>query len=175
MRIARLLLVVSGVTALAFGACGGGTGTGAAGGSGGRGTGGTGGACNASPCSLALYNLVQSCAPSGACTFQIGSTMIATCYANGVKVFTSIADNSVRLTKPDGTTCLTETVVPSASDPTTFEITYKDASGATLATGTSNSSGIVLTCDGQSFDPTTCPSGSGGAGGSPSCVQGTCQ
>lgn len=108
---------------------------------------------------------------------------MSTCYSNGVKVFTtqSATGGGVRQTKSDGSECFAETFTTTTVNRiTNFSIVYKDGSGATLATGASDSNGtLILSCDGQSFNPDSCPSngdsGAGGTGGSPNCTLGTCQ
>jgi hypothetical protein len=166
--------LVGAAAALAFAACGGGGGSG---GSGGQGGGSDGGLCaNAPPCVVALYNLSQTCPATGACTTQSQNAqgIIPTCFANGVKVYTDYAHGIIRQTKPDGISdCLFETYVGSASEPGTLELTFKDASGATIATATSSSAGVVFNCDGQSYNPAVeCP---GSGGGEPTCSLGSCQ
>jgi len=174
MTTVRFLRVVSGAAAVALAACGGGGG-GGAGGTGGGGSGGGGGLCSDAPaCVAALYNLGQSCPATGACTTQTTNNIIASCFANGVKVYVDYTHATIRQTKPDGvTTCVVETYAPNAVDPTTLDLTFKDASGATVATATSGSAGQIFDCDGQTYNPAVqCPS----AGSSePTCAPGTCQ
>jgi hypothetical protein len=165
----------------------GGSGSGGGGGSnsGTGGAGGSSGSCNPPACILSLFNLVtSSCAPAGTCVTQAAGTGFATCYSNGVKVFTgqSTEGGSIRQTKSDGTDCFTETFLTTFLDGggAIFNLTYKNASGATIATGTSDSDGkFILNCEGQSFDPASCPSdggsGGGGMGGTMTCTLGTCQ
>ena len=176
MTTKRFFFVLTGAAAVAFAACGGGSG--GAGGHGGGAGGSGGGLCaNAPPCLVALYNLGQMCPATGACTTasQNSEGIIPTCFANGVKVYTDYAHGSIRQLKPDGTDCVVETYVASAAGPaSTLDLTFKDASGATIATATSSSTGTVFTCDGQTYDPAVeCP-GSGG-GSEPTCSLGTCQ
>jgi len=176
MTTTRFVCAVSGAAALALAACGGGGGGG--GGGTGGGAGGAGGLCSDAPaCVAALYNLGQSCPATGACTTQTGPAtngVIATCFANGVKVYTDFEHGMIRQTKPDGTTtCVVETYGASASDPGTLDLTFMDANGTVIATATSNSAGQVFTCDGRTYNPAVqCPS----AGGSePTCAPGSCQ
>jgi hypothetical protein len=148
-------------------------------GKGGVGDGGVGGArdsgsCNVPACLAGAYALIQSCQGSGTCTTQTSSTTVATCWSNGVKFFDDLATDTVRQTHPDGTPCFSAMFTPSATVPEGFDVTFKDASGATIATGTQNRGGMVLTCDGQSFTY-GCGSGAGGTGGAMTCEMGSCQ
>jgi hypothetical protein len=142
---------------LAFAACGGGAKE----------------SCNVPACLADVYALIQSCQGAGTCTTQVNATSTATCWSNGVKFFDDVPTDTIRQTKPDGTDCFSATFTHSATDPNGYDVVFKDASGATIATGTQNSTGTFLTCDGQSFTY-ECASGAGGTGAT-TCAMGNCQ
>ena len=157
------------------GAAGGGGG--AAGGGGGA-AGGASGTCNYPSC---LASLATSCQPSGTCFEQVDTTTFATntCYSNGVKIITALdlTSGSATVTFKNGsTTCYTFVAAASATGAET--LTVKNAAGATIATGTSDTTGTAttITCTGGS--PVTlnaaCQGAMGGTSSSSTCTTGTC-
>jgi hypothetical protein len=115
--------------------------------------------------------------------FEVGATSTTFCYGNGTKSFLTPTSTltTLRQTFPNGTDCYTEliTTAPDAGVETAMSYTWQDGTGATIATGTKNAQGnLVITCGGQTYDFTGCPStggttGAGGTGASP-CSAGTC-
>jgi hypothetical protein len=135
-----------------------------------------GGACGNINCP-ALFALASQCTTMGACTSQVSASGVNLCYANGVKVLTTIMlsppnyTGTTRFVKPDGTTCFTIESTGMGSGMMTTS-TYKDPGGNVLATGTTTGNQTTLTCGGSTYDTTNlnCP-GSTTSGG---CTQGTC-
>ena len=158
------------------GAVGGAAGGG--GGVGGTGGGGASGSCNYPSC---LANLATSCQPSGTCVEQTDTTTFASnvCYSNGVKVITALnlTSGSATITfKKGSTTCYTFEAGVSATG--TEALTIKNASGAVIATGTSDTTGsaTTITCTGGA--PVTlnasCQDATGTGSSTSSCTTGIC-
>ena len=155
MRTFGTFLTV-GILALTAG-CGGSSSTGidggggAAGGGGGGagGGGGSAGTCNYPNC---LASLATSCEPSGTCVEQSDTATFATntCYSNGVKEISSLdmATGSATVTYKNGSTTCYSIAVGGALTGTSYTLTFKNAAGATLATGTSDGTTTTVTCTG---------------------------
>lgn len=100
-----------------------------------------------------LVELSASCEPAGACVQKAAPTGSRVCYANGVKLLSSFSAAGVsntRVTKPDGSTCYElEAQMAGTGGPLSF--TYKDASGALIATGKYDSATrkVTVTCPGE--------------------------
>ncbi len=101
-----------------------------------------GGRCDYPDC-IKMY--MDQCKPMGTCTEQSPQTGQSNkCYANGVKEFTTATSltptmGRVRLTKPDGTTCLTTEVTEGSSGgQSTFTFVFRHATGMVIATGMFN-------------------------------------
>jgi hypothetical protein len=133
------------------------------------GTGGTAGGSDAaapddtaSSCSIpCLADIDRECVPSGACMEQAAGPLgIASnrCYDNGVKILTDIAiafpASTLKIThkKADGSVCFT--VEGTVQGTTTATVTWKDAGGAAVATGTYNLTTMAATimCGDQTFN-----------------------
>jgi len=167
-------------------------------GGGGSGGGTSGGACNYPPCLTNFAAAVEDCEPSGTCVMQSGlptggSTSFSTniCYSNGVKQIASTTMDALTgsvamaiTVKKGSSTCYSMDVSGiSFADPTTGQVTmtFKDASGSTVATGTMNlgTNAMTVTCPGGqpvTLDP-SCDTSSYAAGMNPTssaCTQGTC-
>lgn len=164
------------------GAAGGGGGIsgngGMLGGNGGAGGGGGGaaGTCNYPSC---LASMATTCQPTGTCVEQSDLTTGVSnqCYANGVKVLTSfnLATQAIVLTYKNGsTTCYSLEVGASATGAET--LTVKNASGATIATGTSDGTTSTVTCSGGSAVTlnAACQGAMGGPSSTTQCTTGTC-
>jgi hypothetical protein len=130
------------------GANGGTTGGGVGGASGAGGTtgGGVPSGCNAPSC---IADLLNSCAPSGACVEQTSASGMGSnvCYANGVKMLTSfdMTTFAFSVTAKKGTT----TCWSMAASATSTGMPIKNGSGATVATLTEDAAGnSVVTCAG---------------------------
>jgi hypothetical protein len=158
---------------------------------------------NTPTCALptCLAILFAPCTPAGTCTQQnLGQGSTNTCYANGVKTYATAGfgggmgggqSSSTRVLAPDGSTCyLVETTAGGRA--MSAMVTYSDASGTVVATGTVQQGGGMgggqagITCATgavQAVD-TRClnlpgmgmggggrPGGGTGGGG---CTQGTC-
>ena len=162
----------------------GGGGTGGGGGAGGSGGGGGAGgsaACNYPAC---IANLARDCQGTGACTSQVAGFAVNICYANGVKFLTTVDVMRmvavIRVTKTDGTSTCFSVESPFSMTGASGMLTYKDAAGATVATGVQAMNGdTTITCTGQA--PVTVPAscgmmgGMGGMGGMGNqCMMGTC-
>jgi hypothetical protein len=173
------------VALLGFG-CGNSSGSGGGAGAGGaaNGTGGSsgqGGNQSVGSCNIACLNdVVSQCVPSGACTTS--QTGEGACYANGVKIDTTAVagtttpSTTTTVTRPDGNVCYS---IDQVVQPGSVTLTYKDAAGATIATGTAatETSAVTITCNGMTFALTGsgCPGASGQTDSSnPGCSAGTC-
>lgn len=157
---------------------GGGLGTGVGGSMGG--TTAPSGSCTLPSC----LSGITTCIPSGTCVEQVDTTTFASniCYSNGVKEISTLdaASGSLAVTVKQGSTTCYSIVVPlsSATGAGSETFTVKNASGQTIATGTSDSAGnTVVTCTGGTpvTIASTCSFG-GASSTSPttSCTQGTC-
>jgi hypothetical protein len=113
-----------------------------------------GGVCGDYPRCVAA--VMETCAPSGSCTIADSSEGRVTTFSNGVVRVTSTDTSNpamprdlVRVTRSDGTTtCYTvEASAPAGGNPIA---TFRDASGATLATGVARAAErtIDVTCTG---------------------------
>jgi hypothetical protein len=129
------------------------------------------------PCLQAIHDCADSRLP---CTSQSTSTGFAACFSNGAKWITSVDITSglttLRFVKSDGSLCATEAMAPQDGS-TGTSVTYKDPSGATIATGTlySGVSATIL-CGGQTYnlDFSGC-SGAGAITVPQDCQPGVCQ
>ncbi|MGA7744487.1 MAG: hypothetical protein ABSF35_24495 [Polyangia bacterium] len=130
----------------------------AGGGSGAGGIGGSAGSCNYPSC---LASLATTCVPSGSCVSQTDTTTFATntCYSNGVKEIESVNVNTttgsvtVTLTYEKGnSTCYSVDVagISAAGSGGPITMTFKNASGSTIGTGTvdSTTNAVTITCTG---------------------------
>jgi len=144
--------------------------------------------CNV-PC---LADIDRECVPSGACVEQAtGPLNIAAnrCYDNGVKILTDIAlgvpSSTMKIThkKIDGSVCFT--VEGTLQGTTMAAVTWKNAAGMPVATGTYNLSSMEanIMCGDQSFDAQATrgcgatrnlPRAPGGGGTPSSCTMGMC-
>jgi hypothetical protein len=144
-----------------------------------------GGAGGSSGCNLA--NLVATCQPSGTCTEQLTSSTAATvCYSNGVKMSismttsTSGAPSMAISVKNNSAACYSMAMSETSSGDMTM--TFKNASGTTVATLVGGTTGETVTCPGASPSAidSSCSTQAATAGslaGSSSttnCPQGTC-
>jgi hypothetical protein len=115
----------------------------------------------ASACKIpCLANIEDECVPTGACVEQAtGPLGIAAnrCYENGVKILTDIAlalpATTMKIThrKPSGEVCFT--VEGTLQGTTNATVTWKDAGGTAVATGTYNLTTMAATimCGDQTF------------------------
>ena len=187
MRTFGTFLLV-GILALAAG-CGGSSGVGdggipqggmggggGMGGNGGAGGGGSSGSCNAPSC---ISSLLTSCQTSGTCVEQTDTTTFATnqCYSNGVKVLSSfdLTSGAATVTYKNGsTTCYSISVAGLTG---TATLTVKNASGQTIATGTTdvNTNATTITCTGGQAVTlnAACDAVTGGSS-TTTCTTGTC-
>lgn len=147
-------------------------GSGGTAGAGGGAGGGTSGSCNAPSCLTSLYS---SCEPSGTCVSQTDTTTFATnsCYSNGVKEIMTIALSGIAITYKKGTsTCY------SINIDSTGAISFKNAAGSVVATGTydSTTTATTVTCTGGQAVTvnSSCDSSTMGGTSAPDCTQGTC-
>jgi len=145
-------------------------------------SGGSGGACPPTPSCFA--DLATNCQPDGTCVESSNTptdlTMpitAAQCYSNGVKVVSTISlDASSAAFKAtvskNGTTCFSEEGSLGGTDTT---ITIKNASGATVATVTTDANGdAVLSCGGKTYTvPANCDTGMTGMMGTDPTNSGT--
>ncbi len=148
-------------------------------GTGGSGTGGGAGRCDMPNC-IKMY--MDQYKPMGTCTTQSTPSSSNTCYGNGVKafvVFTSFNPLTVqqRITKPDGTVCLTtEVTVASSGNPSTATAVFRNPTGSVIATAT----GMISTATNQHPTTVTCSNGVSKVippdcnEKSPGCLSGTC-
>jgi hypothetical protein len=103
------------------------------------------------PSCLARLNAL--CEPAGACVQKATQSGSHVCYDNGVKLLFSLSAagvSSTRVTKPDGSTCY-ELEAQAAGTGRPLSFTYKDASGALIATGTYDNAmtKATVTCPGE--------------------------
>jgi len=145
-------------------------------------SGGSGGACPPTPSCLA--DLGTDCTPDGTCVessnMPTDLTMPITdaqCYSNGVKVVStiSLAGSSAAFkatVSKNGTACFSEEGSLGATD---AAITIKNASGATVATITTDASGdAVISCGGKTYTvPANCDTGMTGMMGTDPTNSGT--
>jgi len=173
------------------GSGGGGSSDGAAGlgAGGGVGLGGSGGAaaCNVPSC---LLDVITSCVPQGSCKTQISGNAFTICYANGVSQIGSFDfmsnTSTLRVTKPDGSTCWSYDMPVGATLPEKLVVDYKDGTGRTFATLTydTTTGEVAVACPGsppQSLRGACAgammPMMSGGSSAGPAmdaCSTGTC-
>jgi hypothetical protein len=107
--------------------------------------------CNVPECILRMYDLIVSCAPMGTCVEQASETGTNQCYSDGrrLSIMMSDGNGNLRLTNPDGSTCVSEDFV---NDGGTFNVVIRDASGAALGTAVTNADGFAtITCDGRTY------------------------
>jgi hypothetical protein len=124
-----------------------------------------------------MASLFASCTPSGTCVEQTDSATLSSnvCYSNGVKELFSLdmtTQAAVVTVKNGNTTCFSIEETASSSG-TTTNLTFKNASGQTIATGTNNGATTTITCTGSqpvtldaSCDPTS--------GATTDCTTGSC-
>lgn len=155
---------------------------GGVGGTGGGGAaGGAGGGlpddCNLPAC---MADLMLGCAPSGACTQQMGTGLsLAMCFDNGVKAIMSydLAAGTSILVSQGGVTCYTMASVPSSG-----ALLVKNAAGVSVGTVAKDGDGNnVVTCAGDSpvvltsaCDATVIGQASSGDPSVFACSDGTC-
>jgi hypothetical protein len=120
-----------------------------------------------------LGSLIGPCAPDGACQ----ASGLRRCYANGVKSQSSLppppALNSITVFNADGTVCYSKDTLGGSS----LMETYKDASGATVATVVVDSNGgraITCAAGGPTVMTTTACVAAAENGSAAPCVDGTC-
>jgi len=178
------MIVALGVAGLAV-ACGGSSSTsgdsGAGGTAGGGGTGGTGGggalgSCNAPSC---MTGLLSSCTPTGTCVAQSDLTTLSsnTCYSNGVKQIVSTSTTgTMTMTLKNGSSICYSMDIALTAQPST--VTFKNASGSVVATGTydSTTQATTVTCTGGQAITlnSSCQSIASAIGGGSTCTDGAC-
>ncbi len=133
------------------------------------------GNCNMPSC---VMTLMSSCVPSGTCTSQLDMATFNTsmCFSNGVKVgmVIDMTSGAATMTFKNGTTTC-YSILETADASGNGQLTFKNASGATVATGTrdANRNVTTITCPGgqpvtlnsdcsspvPSSDTTTCTNG----------------
>ena len=117
--------------------------------------------CNIPACVLRLYNLTVSCTPTGACVSQATESGLNECFSDGRRLNISVSESnaSIHFVNADGSICLIQEAVFDAQG--NGSIVLKDASGATLGTGTTGPEGLSsITCDGTTYQAVEfyCPS-----------------
>lgn len=132
--------------------------------------------CNVPACILRMYELVVSCAPTGTCVGQVSETGTNQCYSDGRRLSVVVDEGGngiLRLTNPDGSTCLTEDIV---NDGEGLNIVIRDASGVALGTATANADGsTTISCDGRTYQESEFDcDGNDDDGESITCTTGTC-
>jgi len=137
------------------------------------------GACAFPKCVAALQ---EPCTPQGRCVQQrvmsgggIGTNV---CFANGVKLITSISGNgrnqnvTIRVMKPDGSACYS--IEPESRGSGVTGLNYRTPAGEIVGTATRNGNSLAVTCIGSttpiSVDATCQP----GLIAAP-CTSGSCQ
>jgi hypothetical protein len=126
------------------------------------------------------------CVPTGACTtqttFSAPSAQVNSCYANGVKMLITtnlgggpMAATTMRVTRPDGSTCYTLDVA--GPNDGTRTLVYRDGAGFAVVNGTIDPDGrISVTCEGRTFELSSqCPGADVGTATGQGCAPGTCQ
>ncbi len=124
------------------------------------------------PC---IEDLFAGCAATGSCTMQDANI----CYANGAKAITVVDTTTLSSTTtfygPDGRVCWSTAGAPQSGSAATIA-TYKNASGTTVATLTTDNvtlkQTITCTASGRSYDFGQCQAP--GTNGS-TCTQGPCK
>jgi hypothetical protein len=165
---------------------GGAVATGGTTGAGGTTPGGDAGTPPASGCMIpCIVALTKDCVPSGVCMEATAGTTSNRCYANGVKVGTSLTIAlppifNVTTKKPDGSVCYTASGMLTGAS---ASLVFKNAAGQQIGTGTYDGTNATVMCDGANFDPASVascasvlslPSIPGSTSPSGSCSAGAC-
>jgi hypothetical protein len=138
-----------------------------------------------------LMTLASACPTTGACSAQRSPASVNQCYAGNVKLVAVVTPQgaTARVTRADGTLCYAVAANLASSGVTGAQVTYSDASGKVIATGTFQGGGgggqIVVMCAGGTTPappvsvPVTCAPGASAlvglaTTGTGPCTVGTC-